>query len=288
MNNLITYNNKLIENDSKLQVVKKGHFLAKDYQDDVLAISNTKLGRFSYTQQFYQWLVENNLYDNLVLAVGSDYGNLINSVPPDNLVQTAYDLSKFGNNAGQVSAALQPRLTANGYNFQSDRLICANTDSLKITGAITLSVWVKVIAGSANQHIIGRGRQNTTGDSGYVMGIDAVNRIRWDMYSASGVRSSVISGVIDLGWLNIVVTWDGTQNGNSQRIYINGIIEAQGTSTIASIGLAPTYVFSIGSTSTGVFYLLNSDIRQCCVFNAGLSEVNIMELYNCEKSKYGY
>ena len=228
MNNLITTNNKLIK-DSKLQAVKKGHFLAKDYQDSVLAIPNTKLGRFSYTQQFYQWLVENNLYnDNLIYAGGAFGGYEINQVLGVDYIATAYD---FGgtNNAVQTVAAQQPKPINNRFDFNGDgiRLELYPTN-LQSNDILTCCCWAK------GDFVRRSGFFYTgftiIGGFGQILGcVDG--RVHSYLISTT-LQSDVL--LTNNKWYHFAFTFDGTTN----ILYLNGQNVAQ-----ANLG----YLVEIGS-----------------------------------------
>ena len=272
MNNLITYDNKLIENDSKLQVVKKGHFLAKDYQDDVLAIPNTKLGRFSYTKQLYQWLVENNLYDNLVLAAGSDYGNLINSVPPDSLIQTAYDLSKFGNNPTQGVEANQPKLINNSYYNPSGDFRHITFPNISFAQGDNHTV---VIVGKLIQRPFSMiiGRTGTVISSIYMA--DAVGNPRIYFRSESNITLDITDAIttpnfFDGNYNQVAISVKGEDNTVSS--YFNGGLIK--TTPLPSNNFIYNTLFR-GSTDV---HITEGSVKSLFIFSKNLSQSEISSL----------
>jgi len=130
-----------------------------------------------------------------------------------------------------------------------------SNSNLAITGAITLSSWLKSAKKDEADFIMGRGLPfSPLNNLGYSISKGSTNRFIFDIHSASE-RSYVISTtiVIDSNWHFVVGAWDGTLLGNGMKIYIDGKLDNQNTS-IVSLVSQPTYNFKIGSDVAGAHY----------------------------------
>ena len=95
------------------------------------------------------------------------------------------------------------------------------------------------------------------------------------------ISSDMIS---DNDWHHIIATWDGTVNLNGKKIYIDGILSNQKTSTITEIG-TPDYSFRIGTSGIGLndFNGLIDNIR---IYNISPTITQVKELYAREAGTY--
>jgi prepilin-type N-terminal cleavage/methylation domain-containing protein len=154
------------------------------------------------------------------------------------------------------------------------------SSNLAITGAITLSGWVKFNTTGNSYFLFGRGLSLTGGgDYGYaVCRYSGNNRIYFDTYSTTA-RSSLYSSstITDNNWHLITVTWDGTTGANSKNIYIDGALDRQGTSSISEMG-TPEYQFRIGRDGLN-HYPLDGSIDDVRVYNTAIPISQIKEQY---------
>jgi prepilin-type N-terminal cleavage/methylation domain-containing protein len=156
----------------------------------------------------------------------------------------------------------------------------ATSSPLAITGAITLSSWVKFSVLGTQVFIIGRGIVTSSdGNYGYLIRKYTDNSIRFDFFSTT-IKNQLdsLTYISDTNWHFITTTWDGTTNTNGIKIYIDGKMDRQATSTISSMG-QPAYQFRIGSSSSGTAYPLNGLIDDVRVYNAAIPTSQIQEQY---------
>ncbi|MFA5072053.1 MAG: LamG-like jellyroll fold domain-containing protein [Candidatus Pacearchaeota archaeon] len=156
----------------------------------------------------------------------------------------------------------------------------AASSPLAITGAITLSSWVKFSNSGVTGAIIARGiNLAATGDFGYVLArYSANNLIYWYIHNATNTSGTTsTTAITDTNWHFITATWNGTTNTNGIKIYIDGIVDKQGTSAVTAIG-QPAYQLRIGKTSDGNFPL-NGLIDDARVYNAAIPISQIQEQY---------
>jgi prepilin-type N-terminal cleavage/methylation domain-containing protein len=156
------------------------------------------------------------------------------------------------------------------------------TSNLAITGAITLSAWVKFSVAGTDQSIAGRGEgMGVAGNYGYFLSrYSGNNLIIFDTYSTTPTRDSLdsVSPIADTNWHFIVATWDGTINTNGKKIYIDGVFDNQKTSTISAIG-QPNYYFRIGRESTSGWYPFGGSIDDVRVYNQAIPISEIQQNY---------
>ena len=98
-------------------------------------------------------------------------------------------------------------------------------------------------------------------------------RLRVELFNSSGTGNSrTSSSSIPTGTLtHVAFTWDGTKI----RIYVNGALDAQGGTTIASIG-ANTVPLLIGRFSASYFKGL---IDELSIYSRALSDAEVQALY---------
>jgi prepilin-type N-terminal cleavage/methylation domain-containing protein len=156
----------------------------------------------------------------------------------------------------------------------------STSSNLAITGAITLSAWVKLNASGVYQYIAGRGQAFAgNGNYGYALAYNGTyNQLWWGMHSTTVFNEIYSSSAYtDNNWHLVVGTWDGTTNSNGMKFYIDGRLDGQKTATISAIG-QPAYQFRIGSKGSSGYYL-NGSIDDVRVFNAAIPTSQIQEQY---------
>jgi prepilin-type N-terminal cleavage/methylation domain-containing protein len=157
----------------------------------------------------------------------------------------------------------------------------ATSSPLAITGAITLSTWVKFNNIGTNSFIMGRGIViASSGDYGYTLTRYSTNNcIYFYFHQSSGTTSGLISSFVfaDANWHLVTATWNGTTSTNGIKLYVDGALDKQATSTATSIG-QPAYQFRLGRNSDGG-YPLNGLIDDARVYNTSMPISQIKEQY---------
>jgi len=157
-----------------------------------------------------------------------------------------------------------------------------STSNLAITGALTLSAWVKFSTASTDQSIAGRGEgMGTAGNYGYFLSrYSGNNFIVFDTYSSTPARDGLDSttAIADTSWHFVLGTWDGTTNSNGKKIYIDGSLDSQKTSTISAIG-QPNYYFRMGRESIQGWYPFSGSIDDVRVYNQAIPTSKIQQSY---------
>lgn len=178
---------------------------------------------------------------------------------------TAADSSGNGNNGtlvnmdpatdwvgGRIGGALE----FDGYN---DYVDCGNNESLDITGAITLAVWVKTndAGNSQYNYFVGKG------DTSYAIQHQSSNQIEFFIYDSSSWYNTwyPINTSFNGTWHHLA----GTYDGSILRLYVDGIEQ----DTKAHIG-------SIESTAYNVYIGENSQEHNC-YYNGDIDDVRIYD-----------
>lgn len=152
-----------------------------------------------------------------------------------------------------------------------------NPSSLQITGAFTLSAWVKrdSTATSNNYQIIGK--DNVFSARCYSLGINtATNQARFNIWRLNIEKNVIGTTVLSSDvWYHIMAVNDGTD----LKIYVNGVLDGTNVGGGGTIDNDPTN-FNIGSRDAGVNSgYWNGKIDEVAVWNTDQSS-NVSTIYN--------
>jgi len=210
------------------------------------------------------------------------------------------DSSRYKNTGTITQGA--GKWTDKGYYFDGTATYvdAGNDNSLKITGAITMSTWIKVYVfptttSSTWQTILTKGRSyNTLPNIQYFMGLYNVGGVQKfiAIYNSDGIAGNSLaldspdSSITNTyTWYHISATWNGTTDVNSNKIYVNGVLK--GTSqSIVPTGTDKNLTFRIGRSSFTDLYYFNGIINDVRIYNRALSAGEIEKLYEATKHNY--
>lgn len=171
----------------------------------------------------------------------------------------------------------------------NDRYLFQNTDSF------SLSIWFKLDTFFASSQTPLMGLGNSSVQLGYF--ITTIN-------SSQKIRFNIVSGIFTLvtgqfyidtidtinlnEWVNVICTYDGSQNINGAKVYINGV-DNGATRTTTGTGLAddisyptlPLKVFRGRSTGVG-----NGKVSNVSIYNKELSPSEVLQNYNALKYRF--
>ena len=145
--------------------------------------------------------------------------------------------------------------------------------------AFSISFWAKNTLDSNNNYIIANNSGST--QSGWYIGGANSGGTVYNFRINNGASNYLLldSGTVDdSNWHHVVVTWDNTTNANGAKIYINGSLSSQGTST-------STTNFSFTNSTTQLMREPNGSLRsdgsldQVRIFNKALSSGEVTTLY---------
>lgn len=185
------------------------------------------------------------------------------------------DLSGHGNHGDIDGAVWEGSDRGIGLDFDgtSDDIDCGNAASLNITDAITINFWVKCNTTSYSyDRLFCKGTWK-----GYQIFTATDDRLYFRIFTGGTTHDTPISNSLGLGvWKFITVTYDKDAGANNQKLYIDGIIDKQTTTTGA---MDPgTDNVSIGSALAGNWF--EGSMNNAIMYNCALSDEQIKFLYN--------
>lgn len=172
----------------------------------------------------------------------------------------------------------------NGFSFDgADSLRAADDERLRITGAISIGMWVRGFLPGANSALLTKNINNSvlTNNTDTVYEISYLNadgNIYFQFGNGTLKKNITITGSDVLnGQENLIVfTWDGTTSANGVKAYLNGRLVAEATSTISSIQAAATALW-IGDSTTTTGY--TGDMYDIHLKDYALNATQIRDMY---------
>ena len=163
-----------------------------------------------------------------------------------------------------VASALGDGNKAAQLDGVNDKVTVASSALNLIGGPLSVSARVNLGAGSSDAGIAGTGITN-----GYQMNW----HLGTNMYFYVGAGASNANyAFASAGWHHVVGTWDGTTKANGIKLYIDGVLVAQGT---ASVEVLSATGFTIGQQST----YFNGTLDEVAVFARVLNPEEIADHY---------
>jgi hypothetical protein len=228
--------------------------------------------------------------NGLVLALDAGDRNSYNSGST-----TWFDLT--GTNNGTLTNGPTFNSGSGGsivFDGVDDYVNCGNNPSVNIIGTgITLSAWVYRTAlnsnGSNYRRIIEKAAAYPALQYSFVTtptgSTSGEGRLLLDLYLNSSLPAYVTGSThLQLNtWYHTVATYDG----NSRKIYLNGVLDGQLittgniTSTISSL-VVGDYLPGPGAT-----YAWNGRIANTQIYNRALSASEVLQNYNATKGRFG-
>ena len=152
------------------------------------------------------------------------------------------------------------------YDGVDDYVDAGISSSLQIPGALALEAWIKPIglAAGTDAGIAGTGIYN------YQLTYHSDGQV-W-FYINDGANN-VKTPVSPNNWHHIVGTWDGTTNANGMRLYVDGVLSAQGTSAQSSISGWTNFLTGKATTN------FKGHIAKVRVYNSSLTSQQVLQNY---------
>jgi hypothetical protein len=198
---------------------------------------------------------------NLVARYSFD-GNTNDSVGSNNGTATGFP----SYTAGKVGQAIS-------LDGVDDYIDCGAGASLNITGAVTVSAWIRLSALGIDQKIAGN-QDNTTG--GYKFAVYSNNKVEFEIRTSAGagtLNRGVAGGTVltPAVWYHVASVYS---EGNYIRTYVNGVLDRE-TITTAVLGTS-TGTLKIGCepyTVTGG--LFNGLVDEVQIYKTALSAAQV-------------
>lgn len=150
----------------------------------------------------------------------------------------------LGDNSNPTATAGYPNISVGAdsvFDFNgATGVIPLPQGSLQLVTSISISAWIKTTTTGTRQTIISNDNVSSNSNNGgrswnfLVNGqnIDFTVRPENDPVAAGTTYSNITTSgvnVSDDNWHSVVALWDGTTNTNSQKVFVDGILRAQGT-----------------------------------------------------------
>jgi hypothetical protein len=201
---------------------------------------------------------------------------------------------KMGEDANFTSNWLVDNSALTNYSKRSfdfdgiDDKIELGTQSLGITGAISVSAWVKipttntggaspfiqVIFGEETRYnpnrnwaLFWRGGTNLNGFSAFI-------------YDSSGVYTPVNSATPtpnDNQWHHLMFTYTGDTTTNGLKLFVDGVKIAQATSANGGLRASSTVIPTIGGVSNSTQRMFEGNIDEVSIFNSVVDIANVWD-----------
>ena len=170
-----------------------------------------------------------------------------------------------------------------------DDYVNVGSSSLGITSAITVSAWVKIPTtntggGGANIQVIACEDTTSGGQRNWNMywrGTGS-NYFAWVIHHTNLTSSFVLTTAItpnDGQWHHLLGTYDGTTNANGIKLYVDGVLNVQGTAGSTGINAFASTEPTIGATTGGGSWRFEGNIDEVAVWNSD-QNANASTIYN--------
>lgn len=156
-----------------------------------------------------------------------------------------------------------------------DYVDCGNPASLQITGALTISAWVKMSLSAGNQTpILSKDNISARCFALWASVLGASNPIFIIFNNNTSTRVDATTNIKDNSWHHILVAFNPS---TSLSIYVDGVLEGINTTSIPSSIDNDAVNFEIGRLTPS--YKFNGNIDEIAVWNSDQSS-NVSSIYN--------
>ena len=265
----------------------------------ITSVMNSAIGAFKYTY-IAQIQANGNKIDALNIwqkeLTPSEVSELYNSGNGSQYIGDSFYRPTTGdglyNNNGTAQGGLTYGLGKVGTAFQfngTNAYVTLPSDTLTPTGDFSISLWFNTNSASTERHIISNVHKQG-GAAGQWKGWDIftyASKVYFRLCNTN-VNSDVISTttISNSTWYHVTVTKSGT----TQKIYINGALEATNNSAVTQNYTSPNYpVIGAQFYHTGAGYdtstLFNGKVDAVSYWDKALTQSEITELYNSGNGK---
>jgi hypothetical protein len=164
---------------------------------------------------------------------------------------------------------------SSGIRFKGAEYInVQDSEVLLIQSNVSLEAWIKPEAVSISDSPI-------IMVDGYGLGLTYHNNSKLFFYIGTGGNGLAHTQTLSDGWYHVVGTWDGTTGTNGMKLYIDGSLVGQRTSTQSSTGVSDTIRIARNSST---YY--KGSIDEVKIYNKALSSTEVLKNYNNGKSAH--
>jgi len=164
---------------------------------------------------------------------------------------------------------------SNKYSFNfdasNDYLDCGNPTDLQITGAMSISAWVKTSTTDFKMIV---SKDDGSSNRNWHLKTESNGYVRFQLWSGGSMSNSTGDiNIADGDWHHIAVTYNPS---TAIKIYVDGTLDENDTSSIASSIDNDTVNLNIGRIASGNYF--NGDIDEVAIWNAVLSDSDITKI----------
>lgn len=195
---------------------------------------------------------------------------------------TWFDLSGNGFNATLINS---PTWSSSGFfSFNGTNQTASIATNPNIYGVISCEIWINFNNISSSPVFMHKGGHYTTQITG-------TNTYQWadsSNYSYANYGNRTATGIGTTGvWKQIVITKD---TSNNVRVYVNGVLLDTRSNFTGVITNNTTTLWLVGysdTTSIPTTALVNGNVALCRIYNRELSQLEITNNFNCDRSRFG-
>ncbi len=196
----------------------------------------------------------------------------------------AYDSSPNGfyatliNQPARVKGKLGAALSFDGAD---DYLLLAQNPKLELTGAFSVTAWVKLTSSSAQSVFLSKGVGQ------FFASGSSIPTQAGPLGFQSGSASSTIRSITSLNdreWTHVVITKSGTTSGDT-RLYLNGIQDDNRASVLNYSSERPLVIGALLSSTDQPLYVLRGMIDEVRLYNRALSSDEVSSIYGYEHTR---
>ena len=246
-------------------------------QSQVTTLYNNGTPEVSISHSPFSWWKLDNTTTGIQDSAGSnngtnngatEYAGFVNSLAGESVGMDSSNL--VVSDLQQTSGYSPYALDFDGIN---DSLNCGNNSSLQITGAMTISYWIK---GTSTNGAAGVGTLIDANNPGYLLGPSTTGAISFNigLTSSTLLNTSTTQQITTTEWHHIVGVYTPSV---SLKIYIDGQLSKNETSNIPSSQYAGGNDFIIGYRPC---CKIDGQISNVAVWNTDLTDPQVAEVYN--------
>ena len=256
-----------------------------DKRDDVSTIYNNGVpGDLSSLSPNVWWKLDSGTVttDTQVDVIDSS-GNNVTGTGPRNTAKTIPAL---------VSSIVNSRPPYSKRSFEFDGIddkVELGTQSLGITGAISVSAWVKIPTsntgggGTNIQEFVCEDRTSGTNRNWALNWRGGgLNRISGLIFDSGGTAVAATTNAIvpnDGNWHHVMFTYTGDTSTDGLKLFVDGIQRAQATSANGGLRSTTSVVPTIGGLSQTTTWMFEGNIDEVSIFDTDQSS-NVSTIYN--------
>jgi hypothetical protein len=176
------------------------------------------------------------------------------------------------------------------FNGTNQYASAPDSASLDITGALSMTIWIKS-GSTSDAGLISKSKNSAkyfggSSDKSYEIGRFG-GQLYFQISSGSstsfmGLSAAQTNAIYNNAWNQVTFTWTGTTAANGMKVYTNGVLTAQSTAGITSIQNL-TSTFNIGG---GSGYFTNGRIGVVLLSNFALTAAQDLANHNAIRTYF--